>query len=72
MSGTPSPDRPHNLPVLLTPLVGREREVATVGDLLRRGDGPDWQPPDGPASAPPPSSRLPGESARLPLRRPRD
>ncbi|HEX6737279.1 MAG TPA: adenylate/guanylate cyclase domain-containing protein, partial [Vicinamibacteria bacterium] len=28
--------RPHNLPVQATPLIGREREVAAVGALLRR------------------------------------
>ncbi len=38
MSGTPPLNRHHDLPVPLTPLVGREREVATVGDLLRRED----------------------------------
>ena len=38
MSGTPLPDTTMNLPAPLTPLIGREREAATVGDLLRRED----------------------------------
>jgi predicted ATPase/DNA-binding CsgD family transcriptional regulator len=31
-----SPDGPHSLPVSLTPLIGREREVAAICDLLLR------------------------------------
>ncbi len=38
MPGTPPPDRPHDLPVPLTPLVGRERELDAVVALLRRDD----------------------------------
>jgi len=34
----PPLDRPEHLPTPLTPLIGREREVAAVRDLLRRGD----------------------------------
>src|SRR5687767_7906929 len=30
--------RAHNLPAPLSPFVGREREIATVADLLRRSD----------------------------------
>src|SRR5687768_10056263 len=36
MALAPLPDRLHNLPAPLTPLVGREREVAAVAGLLRR------------------------------------
>ena len=38
MPGVPPPDRPNGLPLALTPLVGREGEVAAVLDLLRRPD----------------------------------
>ncbi len=38
MAGTSPPDRHHDLPVPLTPLVGREREVATLCALLRDED----------------------------------
>jgi len=38
MPGVPPTDAPSNLPTPLTPLVGREREVAAVSALLR-GDG---------------------------------
>ncbi len=38
MPGTPPPDRPHDLPAPLTPLVGRERELDAVVALLRRDD----------------------------------
>ena len=38
MPGVPPPDTTATLPTPLTPLVGREREVAEVADLLRRAD----------------------------------
>ncbi len=38
MPGTTLPDHLPNLPLPLTPLVGREREVAAVVDLMRRED----------------------------------
>ncbi len=38
MASTVPHDRVTTLPVPLTPLIGREREVAAVGDLLRRAD----------------------------------
>ena len=38
MSGTSSSARSTNLPTPLTPLIGREREVATLVDLLRQDD----------------------------------
>ena len=37
---TSAPDRPHALPLPRTPLIGREREVATVSQLLLREDVP--------------------------------
>jgi hypothetical protein len=38
MAAAPPADRPTTLPVPLTPLVGREREVDAVCALLRRDD----------------------------------
>ena len=38
MSSAASPARSTNLPTPLTPLIGREREVAALVDLLRRDD----------------------------------
>ena len=38
MSSAPSPTQSTNVPLPLTPLVGREWEVAALGDLLRRDD----------------------------------
>src|SRR5688500_8777205 len=38
MALAPLPDRLHSLPTPLTPLVGREREVAALIALLRRDD----------------------------------
>ena len=38
MPGVPPPDATSTLPTPLTPLIGREREVAAVAALLRRDD----------------------------------
>ena len=61
MPGTPTSERPHNLPAMLLPLVGRERELEAVRALLRRGDlrlmtltwPGAWVRPASPSGSPP-------------------
>ncbi|MGH9174431.1 MAG: AAA family ATPase, partial [Vicinamibacterales bacterium] len=38
MSAASAATHPYHLPVPLTPLIGREREIATLCDLLRRSE----------------------------------